>query len=123
MMLSFRVGFDWGLTVLPYGDRWKQSRKLLHSHVHTSAATAYQPVQLASARALVLELLRTEHRQDVLPAMVRANFGRTTIKMVYGIDIKSGEEEYITMPEQVLHILSEAAIPGRFLVDLFPICL
>jgi cytochrome P450 len=123
MRLSFRMGFDWSFASMPYGEKWKQSRKLLHAHVHSSAATTYRPIQLASARGLVVDLLCTEHSQDVLPDMIRTNFGRTTIKMVYGIDIKSGEDEYITIPEKVLHALSEAAIPGRFLVDVLPICL
>jgi hypothetical protein len=91
--------------------------------VHSSAATTYQPVQLASARALVVDLLRAKLNMNILPTMVRTNFGKTTIKMVYGIDVKNGEDEYISMPEKVLHVLSEAAIPGRFFVDLFPICL
>jgi cytochrome P450 len=117
------MGCEWILSILPYGAKWKESRRLLHAHVHSSAATTYRPVQLGSARALVVDLLRTEHNMSVLPNMIRTNFGGTTIKMVYGIDVKSGEDEYITIPEKVLHALSEAATPGRFLVDALPICL
>jgi hypothetical protein len=123
MMFSFRMSFDWSFATMPYGAKWQECRRLLHAYVRSSAAVTYQPVQLASARSLVLDLLRAEHNQNVLPGMIRTNFGATTMKMVYGIDIKSGEDEYITIPEKVLHALSEAAIPGRFLVDLFPICL
>jgi cytochrome P450 len=121
-MLSFRMGSEWALSLLPHGAKWKESRRLLHAHVHSSAATAYQPVQLASARGLVVDLLRAEHNMNVLPNMIRTNFGKTTIKMVYGIDIKNDEDEYITIPERVLHAISDAAIPGRFLVDVLPIC-
>jgi cytochrome P450 len=122
MLLSFRMGFDWSFGAMPYGAKWKESRRLLHAHVHSSAATTYQPVQLASARRLVVDLLRAEHNMDVLPDMIRANFGTATMKMVYGINIKNGEDEYITIPEKVLHALSEAETPGRFLVDVLPIC-
>jgi hypothetical protein len=113
---------EWILSLLPYGAKWKQSRRLLHAHMHSSAAITYQPVQLASARDLVVDLLCAEHNKNVLPNMIRTNFGRTTIKMVYGIDIKSDEDKYITIPEKVVQALSEAAILGRFLVDVLPIC-
>jgi hypothetical protein len=117
-----RMGFDWGLSILPYGDWWRQSRKLLHAHVHSAAASAYQPGQLISARRLVVELINAKHNKDILSSMIRTNFGIATIKMVYGIDVKSGEDEYITFPEQVVHAISEAGAPGRFFVDILPIC-
>jgi cytochrome P450 len=123
MMLSFRMGLDWSFAVMPYGAKWQERRRLLHAHVRSSAAVAYQPVQLASARGLVVDLLLAEHNMNVLPDMIRTNFGTTTMKMVYGIDIKSCEDEYITIPEKVLHAVSEAVIPGRFLVDALPICM
>jgi cytochrome P450 len=117
-----RMDFDWLLSALPYGERWRRGRKLLHSHLHSSAVPAYQHIQLSSARSFVLDLLRTKHDKDVLLGMVRENFGASIIRMTYGIDVKNGEDEYIAVPETILHAISEVAVPGRFYVDLIPIC-
>lgn len=44
------------------------------------------------------------------------------MKAVYGIDVKSMNDPYIHTAEQGLTALAEAAMPGRFLVDVFPWC-
>lgn len=45
------------------------------------------------------------------------------MKAVYGIDVKSMNDPYIHTAEQGLTALAEAAMPGRFLVDVFPWCM
>jgi hypothetical protein len=69
----------------------------------------------------ISELLATKHGKEVLPGMVRSYFGRTIIKMTYGIDVKNEEDEYITVPARVVHAISEAGVPGKFLVDAIPL--
>jgi hypothetical protein len=116
------MDFDYLLSAMPYGDKWRRARKLLHSYIYPGAVPAYQFAQLSSARRFVRDLLGTKHDKNVLPRIVRAYFGRTIIKMTYGIDVKSGEDEYIAIPEKVLQAINEAAIPGRFFVDAVPFC-
>ena len=44
-------------------------------------------------------------------------------EIFFGIDIKSKEDEwYIDIAEEVMKGISEAGIPGAFLVDIIPIC-
>jgi cytochrome P450 len=114
------MGFGWAFARFPYGDKWRKHRRFLHAHVNSGVVSNYQDAQLESARTFVDDLLAAEHDNDVLPGMVRAYFGRTIVKMTYGIDVQSGEDEYISVPEQVLSAVNEASVPGRFLVDLFP---
>jgi hypothetical protein len=114
------MGFDWALPLLPYGEKWRKDRKFLHNHVHSNASPAYQGTQLYSARTFVADLLAAKHDKDILPRMVRAYLGRTIIKMTYGLDVKGQDDEYITIPERVMDAISQAAIPGKFLVDTIP---
>ena len=41
--------------------------------------------------------------------------------IVYGIEIQESGDRYITIAEEVVDAGNEVAIPGAFLVDLFPI--
>ena len=43
------------------------------------------------------------------------------MKISYGIDVKESDDSYISLAEHALNGLNEAAIPGTFWVDLFPI--
>ena len=43
------------------------------------------------------------------------------MKISYGIDVKESDDPYISLAENSLSGLNEAAIPGAFWVDLFPI--
>src|SRR5690349_5001441 len=48
-------------------------------------------------------------------------FAALITDVAYGIQIKEKNDPYIQHIEEVIHAVGEAAIPGRYLVDLFPI--
>jgi hypothetical protein len=114
------MGLKWLLSMQPYGDLWRRGRKLLHGHVHQGVAPQYHPVQIESARRFIREILLTKTEKEALPHAIQSNFGRSIIKMIYGIDAKGDDSEYITIPERVLANISEGGTPGRFLVDFIP---
>jgi hypothetical protein len=115
------MGLKWLLAMQPYGDLWRQGRKLLHGHVHQGVAPQYHPVQIESARRFIREILLLETDKEALPHAIQSNFGRSIIKMVYGIDAKGDDSEYTAIPKRVNENVCEAGAPGRFLVDLLPI--
>ena len=41
--------------------------------------------------------------------------------IAYGIKVQESGDSYISLAEEVMRAGSEAAVPGAFLVDLFPI--
>ena len=43
------------------------------------------------------------------------------MKIGYGITVQESDDPYILIAEEVLNGVSEAGIPGAFLVDLFPV--
>ena len=43
------------------------------------------------------------------------------MKIGYGIAVQESDDPYISIAEEVLKGLTQAGIPGTFLVDLFPI--
>ena len=48
-------------------------------------------------------------------------FSATVMKIAYGIDVQDNDDPYISLAEEALHGLNQAATPGAFWVDLFPI--
>ena len=42
--------------------------------------------------------------------------------MTYGFDVKSHNDPFFAAAERALAAMEEAAVPGAFLVDTFPIC-
>jgi predicted YcjX-like family ATPase len=43
------------------------------------------------------------------------------MQVAYGIEVQESDDPYITLAQEALNGLNEAAIPGAFLVDFFPI--
>lgn len=128
------MDLEWILTFIPYGLTWRRGRKILHSQAHVHAAKTYESIQLRGARRLVCDLLAaeatrgadklSEAAKTILPHVVRRNFAFTAVNMIYGINVRdpTTEARYVDLPEAVLYASSEGASPGRFLVDLIPLC-
>jgi hypothetical protein len=115
-----RMRFDWAITSLPYGDAWRQKRKLMYAHAHAGAAPRYHPAQLAAARVFARDVLVAGPGDDALPRAIRWSLGQTIIKLAYGIDVASEESELITLPGKISNAFGLALTPGRFMVDFLP---
>lgn len=50
---------DWSkyVALLPYGNRWKEHRRMMHNWLQKSAARSFQPSQEQQARMLLVRLL------------------------------------------------------------------
>ena len=48
------------------------------------------------------------------------SFGATIMRVVYGIEVKSKEDEYLSLAEQGNDIFQKAFVPGKYLVETFP---
>jgi hypothetical protein len=118
----FRMKLEWAFSLLPYGELWRRKRKLLHTHVHQGVVDRYHPVQVASARRFVKDILAGSTSDEALHQAIRLNFAQTIIKMAYGLDVDSYDSPYVALPEEVMQNFNEAFVPGRFLVDVVPIC-
>src|SRR5260221_14179263 len=55
--LDNRMGFDWGLTPMPYGPEWRLSRKLLHEQFNRHEIAYYAAQQEAGTHVMLQGLL------------------------------------------------------------------
>jgi len=60
------MGWEWFHPTTPYGDYWREGRKLLDRSLRASAVVQYRPMQLAKTHDLLYQLLSDPgsfHRQ------------------------------------------------------------
>ncbi|KAJ7814516.1 hypothetical protein B0H14DRAFT_2522208, partial [Mycena olivaceomarginata] len=103
------MGWDFGIGFMKYGDRWRAHRRILHEAFNIAAVKQFQPQELAATHRLLLRIL-----QD--PRDIMDHF-RHMMEVTYGIDVRSSDDQYISIAEEAMHGLSVASIPGVFLVD------
>ncbi|KAJ3560335.1 hypothetical protein NP233_g10902 [Leucocoprinus birnbaumii] len=118
-MLVDIMGWDLAMSTHRYGSWWRRHRRAFHDHFNPSAIKRYHQTQLTGARTFLRNLLRSP--SDHLMDHIRLAFASTITEAAYGIKIKTWEDEYVKLAEEALKGVSEAAVPGAFLVDIFPI--
>ncbi|KAF8518587.1 cytochrome P450 [Gautieria morchelliformis] len=116
-MAAGLMGWDWLVTFMPYGERWRRHRRTIHQHFHPDAAARYEPVQLGHSRELLTRLYETP---DQFAEHVRHTAGAIIMEVVYGIKVLARQDPYIDTAEKALASLGFASNPGSFLVDIIP---
>ncbi|KAF5349225.1 hypothetical protein D9756_009488 [Leucocoprinus leucothites] len=111
------MGWDYLFSSMPYGDAWRERRKLFQKHFHPTKPETHRPIETEYVRKLLPELL--EHPQDFM-ALFRHLIGATTLVLAYGLDIKLVNDPYVHLADDSMRPLIEAIVPGAFLVDLIP---
>ncbi|KAJ6580641.1 cytochrome P450 [Mycena capillaripes] len=116
-MLTELMGWDFGIGLMNYGDRWRSHRKILHDAFHIGAAKQFHTQELAAAHTLLRRILQDP--RDVMEHF-RHMMGALMMDVTYGIDVRSSDDPYITLAKDAMHGFSVATIPGAFLVDTIP---
>ena len=106
------------LLTMPYNDKWKKHRKVLHHGLHPSAARSYRPVQELESKRLARDLL--EHPKDYARAVDRyaasvvlaLAYGRRADTMMDGglVDRVRNRMEY----------MASLNVPGAYLAESIP---
>ncbi|PPQ69731.1 hypothetical protein CVT24_001317 [Panaeolus cyanescens] len=115
--LLSRVGWDKSLVLLPYGNEWRQQRKLIVQDLAPSECHKYYGLQEREMRLLVRSVLTDPG--SLIPE-IRLRIGTIIVRTAYGYDVKSIDDPLLANGLQTIHDGSIAAEPGRFLVDFIP---
>ena len=49
-----RMGLDWAMSLMHYGERWRSQRRVMHDKLHPRVVIHYQPIQLKHTRLFTL---------------------------------------------------------------------
>lgn len=56
---------EYNVSILPYGEEWRQHRKICQSHFNARAAQNYEPIQTKKVQQLLRGLLGTPKEFDM----------------------------------------------------------
>lgn len=106
--------------LLPYGDTWRNGRKLMHHLAMPTAAKKYAPIQEQESIRVLHELLHDTRSYEQWFERYAAGL---IMQLAFGQKIITGQEEPIRRIYTVLTHLSRLSAPAGYLVNVFPILL
>jgi hypothetical protein len=115
----FRMNATRFLAVMPYGDAWRARRRMFQHHFPPSDSSGIGISRSEEfVRKYLLPYILTspgEFRKHI-----RITVGGITLSLAYGLQIRRFDDPWINLAEMTLHTTTEAAVIGRYFVDIFP---
>jgi len=105
---------------LPYGDVWRRTRRAAHEGLTKTAARSYHTLHRKEGILLASSLLASPRAQDL-----EKHFQRTaasaTMSMLYDYPtLETENDKTLSKIHAFINRLSVAAVPGAYLVEVFP---
>ncbi|KAI0085092.1 cytochrome P450 [Irpex rosettiformis] len=110
------TGWGFSLSLTPYGQRWRNVRRITHEYLHQMVTPNYRDKQTKHIRAFLRQCLGDTGRQcnsELIPA--------TVFDIVYGITIKDMDDDYVKTVIEALEVVEETKVPGKYWVDFMPL--
>ncbi|KAA1473738.1 cytochrome P450 [Dentipellis sp. KUC8613] len=116
--MSEIMGWGFSAGLMPYSDRWRTQRRLLHGSFHSTVALDYRPLQ----RTRILELLPklvsdSKNFADNMSSMAAS----IAIEVLYGdIGDESQKDRFRLDAKNSVSMLSDSMFPGAVAVNTLP---
>ncbi|KAJ2928444.1 hypothetical protein H1R20_g8641, partial [Candolleomyces eurysporus] len=95
-MINELAGWDFSLGTMPYGIRWRKTRRVAHHSLHPVAIKEYRPHIIKSTRAFLKRLLNDPDPSNIIPH-IRHLAGETILSIAYGLQIQEENDPYLEM--------------------------
>ncbi|KAG2367963.1 cytochrome P450 [Suillus spraguei] len=112
---------DFNMGFMPYGDRWRLHRRIMHQAFRQAAIPTYHPAQLHSARRMLFSLLRdpsnyTSHFQMFIMSFV--------LSMIYDCEAKDKGDSIVHAITSYAGLIENGLAPSAMmLMETFPFLL
>ncbi|KAF8994918.1 cytochrome P450 [Cyathus striatus] len=116
-MTNELLGWGWLLSAMPYGEPWKERRRMFQQHF-PAEDLLHQVREVEFIRRFLLLALNSP---DSLLDLARHTIGGIALSLAFGIPIKPLDDPYINLAHKAIAGINESAVPGAFLVDFFPL--
>ncbi|KAJ7109599.1 putative monooxygenase [Mycena crocata] len=115
--LGGNSGYREGLGLQPYGENWRQQRKIVSQEFSQVAITRHYPLQESEARKLTCGLVNDPsslHRQ------LQLRLGTIIIQVTYGHYLSGDNDPFLTTPLTAMVNFTKCTIAGAWTVDFMP---
>ena len=103
--------------LMPYGDRWRATRKIMHQILSTRQKDVFQPFQDLESKNLLYDYLHNPEKWY----LANGRFANSVImSVVFGTRSTLDDPEVVALFETIEMFLEEQQ-PGKNVVDGFPI--
>ncbi|KAI0082381.1 cytochrome P450 [Panus rudis PR-1116 ss-1] len=109
--------WDWDFGFMGYNAKWRKYRKMFHQHFAPNVIPKYHHIQTQQARAYIRRML---DNPNGAVEEIRLCFAANIVKVTYGMDLKSMDDEYIHWAHKANEGLSKAKVPGAYWIEYFP---
>ncbi|KAF8958858.1 cytochrome P450 [Flammula alnicola] len=106
------------LAFKPYGEAWREGRRLMQKHLSPSDQAIYQTRELEFVRKFLLPNLLDTPKQ--FSQHIYNAIGASTISLAYGLQISRVNDQWIRLAQEGIDVLDNGAVPGRYFVDAIP---
>lgn len=107
------------LNFLPYGDKWRTLRNILHSALNLETSSTYKPIQDFESKQAVWEILHA--KDDVEFSDINRRYSTSTIMTItYGQRVPHLSDPMYQDILKIVRHFSLATAPGGWLIDTLP---
>ncbi|KAL1735645.1 cytochrome P450 [Schizophyllum commune] len=117
-MVGDIMKMDMSPIIMPYGERWRARRRLMHGMLNATAAVQFHPCIQKSVHTLLRTML--DAGEDGLEPALRHLAASTILRVAYGIDVSDKNDPHVSEAEKALKILLAATTADNFLVNVIP---
>ncbi|KAJ2912893.1 hypothetical protein MD484_g7522, partial [Candolleomyces efflorescens] len=111
---------NWSFGAMQYGAEWRQNRRAFHQYLNANAVPKYHPIMLEETKNF-LRKIKSNSSPDQVFDDLQFLFGTVIMRTAYGFDDIRQNHSLIHIAERLILEFSEASVPGRYLVNYFPI--
>ncbi|ESK94246.1 cytochrome p450 [Moniliophthora roreri MCA 2997] len=102
---------------MPYGETWRQHRRIFEGGLRDSAASKYLPVQMEKTREFLVNLLNDPGN---FRAHIKSLTAATIIGVMYGHDIASTDDYFVELAEKAAGTVVGLGMSSTAIVNIFP---
>ncbi|TFY76167.1 hypothetical protein EWM64_g7846 [Hericium alpestre] len=119
MMGSKIVGWENTLALTPYGDRFREYRRMLHRLIGSrTSMDEFHPIEELETHRFLRRILQ---KPDDVSDHIRKTAGAIILQISHGYTIQEHNDPLILNADTATDEFSKATEPGAFLVDVLPI--
>ncbi|KAJ7656558.1 putative monooxygenase [Mycena rosella] len=118
MVMANLSGYGQPFVLQPYGDNWRQQRKIVAQDFSQIGIARYNSVQEREARKFVYGVMKDP---ATLARQLKLRMGTIIIQCTYGHYLKDENDPFLTSPLTAMENFSKSTARGAWLVDFLPL--